>query len=79
MGRSDRARKLVPYGTRFTARDLVPIPEIDLQPGAPPWMRSSAEWAWRRPIEDKDGTNPAGVTATYIIGDLNDLPKIILK
>ena len=22
---------------------------------------------------------PAGVTATYIIGDLNDLPKIILK
>lgn len=58
----DRARKLVPYGTTFRAKDLAPIPEADLPPGAPPWMLSSAEWAWRRPIEDKDGTGPAGVS-----------------
>ena len=60
----DRARKLVPYGTRFVGRDLVDIPEADLPPGAPAWMRSSEEWAWRRGIEDKDGTAPAGVGET---------------
>lgn len=60
----DRARKLVPYGTRFRLRDLAPIPEADLPPGSPPWMRSSEDWAWRRPIEDKDGTPPAGVGPT---------------
>lgn len=60
----DRARKLVPYGTRFTSRDLVPIPEADLPPGVPAWMRSSDEWAWRREIEDKDGSKPADVGAT---------------
>ena len=60
----DKPKKLVPYGTRFLARDLTPIPEADLPPGAPPWMRSSEEWAWRRPLEDKDGTHPAGVSAS---------------
>ncbi len=60
----DRAKKLVPYGSSFKFRDLTPIPEADLPPGAPPWMRSSEEWAWRRQIEDKDGTEPVGVGMT---------------
>ncbi len=58
----DRARKLVPYGTRFTRKDLTPIPECDFPPGVPAWMRSSEEWAWRHPILNKDGTKPADVT-----------------
>lgn len=59
----DKAKKLTLYGTRFAARDLSPIPAADLPPGAPPWMRSSEEWAWRREIEDKDGTKPVDVGA----------------
>lgn len=58
----DVPRPLVPYGATFMPEDLTAIPEADLPPGAPPWMRSIEEWAWRRPIEDKDGTVPLGVT-----------------
>jgi len=58
----DTPRKLVPYGSSFTHRDLTPIPECDFPPGVPAWMRSSEEWAWRHALVDKDGTKPADVT-----------------
>jgi uracil-DNA glycosylase len=42
----------VPYGTTFAAGDLVQIPERDLPPGLPSWMRDLAPWAVRvgRPV-----------------------------
>jgi uracil-DNA glycosylase len=59
---ADRAKALVPYGTRFTRRDLTPIPEADFPAGVPAWMRSSEEWAWRHALLNKDGTKPEDVT-----------------
>ncbi len=38
---------LVHYGTDFTPAELVEIPEADLPPGLPPWMRGSEGWARR--------------------------------
>jgi hypothetical protein len=35
------------YGNDFTAAELVEIPEADLPPGTPPWMRASEGWARR--------------------------------
>ena len=35
------------YGTTLTDADHAPIPEMDLPPGLPPWMRSLKAWASR--------------------------------
>jgi hypothetical protein len=43
----DRKRKLVPYGDALLAEDRKPIPESDMPPGTPPWMRSLKQWATR--------------------------------
>ena len=45
----------VPYGERFAADDLRPIPELDLPPGTPDWMRSVDAWASRRAIDEAGG------------------------
>jgi uracil-DNA glycosylase len=37
----------VPYGARITDPELAPIPEEDLPPGLPAWMRSLDAWARR--------------------------------
>jgi uracil-DNA glycosylase len=43
------------YGERFDkARDLAPIPERDLPPGLPEWMRSLRSWAARKAVEQGD-------------------------
>jgi hypothetical protein len=45
----DRPRELTLYGTAFDkTADLAPIPEIDLPPGIPEWMRSLRAWAVRK-------------------------------
>jgi uracil-DNA glycosylase len=44
----DAARPLVPYTDRFHPADMAEIPEADLSPGAPAWMRSAYEWALRK-------------------------------
>lgn len=51
----DTARPFVPYGAAFAAADLVAIPQRDLPPGLPEWMRSLDAWASRRPIDEADG------------------------
>lgn len=38
---------LVPYGTALGPADVVEIPESDLPPGLPPWMRAILSWAVR--------------------------------
>ncbi|MCC6523598.1 MAG: uracil-DNA glycosylase [Polyangiaceae bacterium] len=43
----DRARPLVPYGAAFAPGDLAGIPEVDLPPGMPAWMRGVQPWARR--------------------------------
>ena len=43
----DQATPLVPYGDTLTKTDLAVIPEIDLPPGLPAWMRSLDAWAGR--------------------------------
>jgi uracil DNA glycosylase superfamily protein len=43
----DAQRPLALYGDAFAAGDLAEIPELDLPPGLPPWMRSPAAWAQR--------------------------------
>lgn len=50
----DVVRPLVPYGDDFRPGDLAPIPERDLPPGLPSWMRSSAGWADRLDTPDFD-------------------------
>jgi uracil-DNA glycosylase len=37
----------VPYGEDLGPEDLAPIPDIDLPPGVPVWMRSLEAWAAR--------------------------------
>lgn len=39
---------LTPYGTDLTEADRAPIPDRDLPPGVPVWMRSLEAWAQRR-------------------------------
>jgi hypothetical protein len=60
----DTPRPFVPYGSTFTPADLVAIPERDLPPGLPEWMRSLDAWASRRAIDEADGptATPADVT-----------------
>jgi hypothetical protein len=43
----DETRPLARYGTELEDADLAPIPELDLPPGLPPWMRSLKAWASR--------------------------------
>ena len=43
----DAARPLVLYGEKLTLAELAPIPELDLPPGLPDWMRSLDAWARR--------------------------------
>jgi len=43
----DRVTALVPYGTAFQSGDIVEIPEIDMPPGLPAWMRGLDPWAQR--------------------------------
>jgi hypothetical protein len=38
---------LAPYGTEFAADEIIEIPEADLPPGIPPWMRRVKNWAAR--------------------------------
>lgn len=56
------------YGDRFDEeRDLAPIPDRDLPPGLPEWMRSLKSWAERQavgagnPVEEKRATIVARV------------------
>jgi len=41
----DVATPLVPYGTTFTAAELPGIPDFDVPPGVPAWMRNESGWA----------------------------------
>jgi uracil-DNA glycosylase len=45
---SEGRGSLVPYGEELLAEDRAPIPEFDMPPGAPPWMRSVRQWATRK-------------------------------
>jgi uracil-DNA glycosylase len=58
----DEERPLVLYGTAITKADLAPIPDEDLPPGLPPWMRSLDAWAVRRG-DDAQGKR-ANITIT---------------
>lgn len=52
----DTARPLTHYGTDLAPSDLSVIPERDLPPGLPAWMRSEKTWASREgadPIEKR--------------------------
>jgi uracil-DNA glycosylase len=53
----------VPYGAGFVDGDLAVIPERDLPPGLPDWMRSLDAWAVRRAIGEAEGptATPADV------------------
>jgi uracil-DNA glycosylase len=53
----------VPYGASFVDGDLATIPERDVPPGTPDWMRSLDAWAVRRAIGEADGptATPADV------------------
>ena len=53
----DTKRSWVPYGEAFADDDLVAIPEVDLPPGFPEWMRSLDSWATRQPIREATGKN----------------------
>lgn len=59
----DTEAPLIPYGDKFVADDLRPIPERDLPPGVPEWMRSVDAWAFRRAIGEAEGptATPAAV------------------
>jgi uracil-DNA glycosylase len=43
----DTARPLVLYGDAFRPDEIIEIPEADLPPGVPPWMRGVKSWARR--------------------------------
>jgi uracil-DNA glycosylase len=51
----DAQRLLVPYGATFAASDLQGVPERDVPPGVPPWMRDLKAWATR---PEKPGPDP---------------------
>jgi hypothetical protein len=55
--RAETARQPL-YADDLTDGDLAPIPEADLPPGVPAWMRSLDAWAARRgdTVEDKRAT-----------------------
>ncbi|MFH9713029.1 uracil-DNA glycosylase family protein [Streptomyces luteogriseus] len=50
----DTPRPLMPYGEAFTASDLGVIPQADLPPGLPAWMRSDESWATRQGATPKE-------------------------
>jgi Uracil DNA glycosylase superfamily len=43
----DRAGPLKPYGSGFAASEKLPIPDQDVPPGTPDWMRLNDGWADR--------------------------------
>lgn len=47
LSHPDAQRPFVPYGDAFRDGDLREIPEEDLPPGLPPWMRALETWADR--------------------------------
>jgi len=49
------ATPFVPYGAAFADADLASIPECDLPPGLPEWMRSLDAWASRQAIDETSG------------------------
>jgi uracil-DNA glycosylase len=57
----DVNRSLVPYGDSFLDSELVEIPELDVPPGTPPWMRTAADWSKRK------GSSPAIRRATIVV------------
>ncbi|MEU5363072.1 uracil-DNA glycosylase family protein [Streptomyces sp. NPDC005925] len=57
----DTERPFTPYGDALAAADLGTIPELDLPPGLPAWMRSGEPWAARR------GDTPAEKRATIAV------------
>jgi len=61
IAQPDVRRPLVPYGSAWAAGDLAEIPEQDLPPGLPAWMRSPAAWAQRT------GSTPAQKRATITV------------
>jgi hypothetical protein len=44
----DRSRTLAPYGDELQPDDRKQIPDHDMPPGTPPWMRSLKQWAARK-------------------------------
>jgi hypothetical protein len=57
----DAATPLVPYGPRLESSDVSPIPDRDLPPGLPAWMRSVDAWAVR------SGADPQVKRATITV------------
>lgn len=57
----DTVRPLVLYGSAWGPGDKVGIPEIDIPPGIPPWMRGADPWAGRT------GTTAAAKRATITV------------
>jgi hypothetical protein len=59
----DQPAPLTRYGYTFKRTDYTPIPEADLPPGIPDWMRSTEPWALRtgRTSSDKRATITAAV------------------
>ncbi|GAA4956195.1 uracil-DNA glycosylase [Yinghuangia aomiensis] len=57
----DTPTPLVRYGSDLTPADLAVIPEADLPPGLPAWMRSDEPWASRQ------GATPAEKRATILV------------
>lgn len=43
------------YGSSFQDSDMVPVPERDLPPGTPEWMRSTDAWAERATAGEAEG------------------------
>jgi hypothetical protein len=61
LAHPDTPRPLTPYGEAFATEDLVEIPEADLPPGLPAWMRSPVAWAQRT------GTTAAAKRSTITV------------
>ncbi|MGY6025331.1 NAD(P)H-binding protein [Streptomyces spinosirectus] len=57
----DAERPCTPYGDTLTPADLGTIPEADLPPGLPGWMRSDEPWA------ERQGATPADKRATITV------------
>src|SRR5439155_14610403 len=57
----DVDRPFEPYGESWAEGDLAEIPEEDLPPGLPAWMRSPAHWASR------PGATPAEARRTVAV------------
>jgi hypothetical protein len=60
------------YGTALTDADVVDIPERDLPPGLPAWMRRAADWARR--VGDTPAAKRATITVTVPAGALPSEP-----